>query len=806
MPEANWAVDFVRDLKYACRSLARSPVFSAAAILTVALGIGVNTAVFDVIHTVLLAPLPYRDPEQLVHVAETHPQYPAYQVAAPDFFDWQRTAGSFAGLAAYTFQEMNKWAILGSGEPEPVQIVQASSSLFPILGVQPLLGRTYTVDEEAKKAPVILLSESLWRRKYASDPSIIGRRIRLVDWPVTVVGIVPQHQAQPHWAEVWMPLSFLDPALTEARRFHVLEVIGRLKPGVTVQQARVEMEGVASGLARAYPKTNGSVGATVLPLSSWMTGEVRPALLIAWAAVSLVLLLACANVAHLVLVRTVHRSREMAVRVALGAGAARLTRFLLVENLIVAGSGGVLGALVAQAILPLAARRTGMEIPRLESASLSLSAVLFGTGTALLCALLFALPAVLQARRMDLQQAIKQSTGMFLSHRRSWFGASIIAAEIALAFVVITGAGLLYRSFATLVNEETGFQPRGVLSAQIPLALNWEQSARIFEQKVAPRLRTIPGVTEVAAANCAPMTMHATEVTRFTTQFGIVGQTFDPGKLPLAQLRWTTPDYFRTLGIPLKSGRLLTTADIGKPGYLINEALARRFFAHQNPVGQQILKNVTGPSPQAVPILGVVGDVRDLGLDVEPRPTLYELGVSNRTAVLIRSTVSPASLISAVRSAIHEVSPDAPISSIEPLDETIQRSIARRRFALELLGVFALLAALLTTVGVYGVISYSLSQRSGEFAIRFALGAQSSDVRRLILQDFALPTLAGMLGGGWLAYLFARTLQTQLYRLSPADPLVLGFSAVALLVLVLLSALRPAVKAASTSLMAIPRE
>jgi len=790
-------------MRYALRSLLCAPAFSAAAVLTVALGIGVNTAVFNLIYAVLLDPLPYRDAGRLVHLAETHPDFPSYQVAAPDFFDWQRMAASFDGIAAYTFQEMNKWTITGDGEPEPVQIVQASYSLFPLLGIQPLIGRTYTAEEESGKAAVVLLSESLWRSKYGADPSIIGRKIRLVDSVVTVVGVIPQRQAEPDWAQIWMPLTFLDPALTETRRFHALEAIARLKSGISVGQAQAEMNGLAGSLARAYPLTNGKIGVAVLPLPLWATGEVRPALLIAWAAVSLVLVLACVNVAHLVLVRTVDRSREMAMRMALGAGAARITRFLLTENLVVAITGGTLGAILARMFLPLLSWWAPAGFSRVHSSSLSPAALLFGAFATVLSAGLFALPAVFHSRGMDLQQAIKQGSGLSLAHRRSWFGFSIIAAEVALAFVVMTGAGLLYRSFVALLDENTGFQSSGVLAVEIPLALDWGQSASLFEQKIAPRLREIPGVTSVAAANCGPMMLHASDVSRFSTRFGIVGRTFEADNVPVGQLRWTTPDYFRTLHIPLERGRLFTDGDIGKPGYIINETLARRYFPNRDPVGQQVWKNMGGPSPTEVPIIGVVGDVRDLSLDREPAPTLYEFGVSNRMSLLIRSEVSATSLIPAVRRAIRASSPRDAITTIAPLDQIVRSSVARRRFALDLMAVFAALAAALATIGIYGVISYSLSRRRTEFAIRLALGAAPRHVRRLLLRKFAPPVIVGLLAGGWLAWLFALTLRTQLYKLSPADPSVLAISAIALLLLVIVSVLRPAARAASISAAAL---
>ena len=802
----NWADDFLKDVTHAGRSLLRSPAFSVTAILTIALGIGANTAVFSVIHTVLLDPLPFRDSHRLVHIAETHPEFPSFQVAAPDFVDWQRLATSFETISGYTFQAMNKWTILGDGEPQSVQVLQASHSLFPMLGIRLLLGRTYTAEEERNKAPVVVLHESLWRRKYGSDPSIIGRQIRIVDWPVTVIGIVAARQAQPSWGEIWMPFSFLDPGLSETRRFHTLEVVARLKPGITVEQAQSEMTGIASNLARSFPETNGRIGVSVLPLGSWMTGSVRPSLLMAWAAVSLVLLLACANVAHLVLVRTVYRSREIALRGALGAGSARLTRFLLAESVTLAAAGGVLGMLTARFTLPVLLRLATNEIPRMDSVALSPMALVFGGAATVLCAGLFALPAIFHSQRLDLYLVIKQAGALTFGHRRSWFGASIIAAEIALAFVVLTGAALLYRSFTALLDEETGFDASDVLAVDVPLAIDWRKSAQVFDQRVAPALRAIPGVISVGAVNCAPMTLRSSEASRFASRFGIVGRSFPPGQFPVAQVRWTTPDYFRTLRIPLKQGRLFAEADMGKPGYIINETLARRFFPNQDPVGQQILMGVTGPNPDKAPIIGVVGDVRDVGLDVEAAPTLYSAAVSNRMTVLLRASVPPSSLIPAVRSAIRSTTPDAPITLLAPLEEVVDASVALRRFALELIGAFALLAMLLTAIGVYGVISYSLSHRTDEFAIRFALGAEPRHVRRHILRNFALPTIGGLLSGAALSYALAWTLRTQLYKLSPVDPMAFTVAAIALILLVLGAAVRPAARLAAISPNAILRE
>lgn len=804
-----WLKDLGQDLRYALRSLLRAPAFTAAAILTIALGLGVNTAVFQIVHTILLDPLPYRSPEQLVHVAETHPQFPLFQVAAPDFFDWQREAESFQGLAAHTFQEINKWVILGDGEPESVQVVQSSASLYPLLGAQPILGRVYTEEEERERAAVVVISEGLWRRKYQADPHIVGRQIRLVDWPVTVVGVISQRQAQPRWGDVWMPLSFLDPALTETRRFHAIEVIGRLKPGVTVAQAEAEMRAFAARLAREHPETNRDIGATVRPIVTWLTGEVRPALLIAWAAVSLVLLLACANVAHLVLVRSIHRSRELALRLALGAGASRLARFLLAESALVAMAGGILGAILARLLMPWLLARDGSGLERLESAALSPETLLFGASTTLLCALLCVLPAVRFANRLDLQQIIQQSGSVSLTHRRSLFGPAMLAVQVALAFVVLTGAGLLYRSYAALLAEPLGFEARNVLAVEVPLALDWVKSSpQIFDQQVAPLLKAIPGVREVATANFLPMTLSRTEISRFATQFSIPGRTTETGDegSPVAQLRWTTPAYFQVLSIPLIRGRLFTEADAGKPGNLINQAFADRYFPGEDPVGKHLIRNLHTPNPETVPILGVVGNVRDLALDVEPTPAIYELRVANRVTLVIRTEGEPSALIPAVREVLRRINPDAPLRLLAPMEQHIAGSLARRRFALELLGVFAALAAILTAVGVYGVVSYALSQRLPEFAIRHALGASRRELAALVLKRFAAPALTGLLLGALFACLMALALKTQLYKVPPLDPVTLIGAGAGLLLVIAVSALRPAAVAAAISPNAIPRE
>lgn len=774
--------------------------------LTIALGIGVNAAIFSVIQATLLDPLPFREPERLVHIAETHPEFTSLQVAAPDYRDWVGQTKSFEQIAAHTMQSMNQGTLKGAGEPEQIQATQASHELAEMMGIRMLHGRWYTAEEEKKKARVAVLHESFWRRKFSADASIVGRTVQLDHESFVVVGIVSKRQAYPEWADFWMPLSLMEQQLQEIRRFHTLEVVARLKPGVDPVSADAEMRVISEGLAAAYPETNKSVGVSVLPLVSRITGDVRPALLIAWAAVGLVLLLACANVAHLVMVRSVQQSRELSVRAALGATRGQLWMQLVRESLCVAGAGGLLGLLLAQFTLPLLQAWGGKDIPRLDGAMLSTEVIALTITASLMCALLLVVPAGIGLNHLDLYQSMKQSSGVSLSQRRSVFGGLVIAAEVALAFVVVVGAGLLYASFVAIHNEDGGFDSHGVVTAQIMTGRDWPGSAQLFQQQIAPRLLALPGVKQVASANAAPMTLGRTEYSRFATRFGLVGRSFEAGRFPVAQLRWVSPEYFETLRIPLKSGRYLRASEAKQPGYVINETLAKRFFPGEDPVGKFIVTGVVSPSPQNVPILGVVGDVRDLSLDEEPRPTLYSWGISPGIHVLVRVEGNEAALLPAIREVLRNADSDATIRREASLSAVVEGSLAKRRFALYLLGAFAALAILLTAVGVYGVISYSVSRRVREFAIRFALGAQRWDVRRLVLLNFALPTVAGLAVGGWLAYLFAKAMHTQLYKLSPYDPGVLLSAAGGLVVLVVISALRPAGKAASVPVANVVRE
>lgn len=781
-------------MRSAIRSLSRRPAFALAAILTVALGVGANTALFAVIYAVLLQPLPFRDPGRLVRIWETHPALPQLQVTAPDFRDWRAQTRSFDALAAHTLAAMNTVTLLGQGQPEIVHGTMATSNLFPTMGIQPIVGRSFNDAEERSKQQVAVISENLWRRKFAADPGIAGKQIRLDKQSFTVVGVVSQRQTFPEWADFWMPLSLLEPGLKDRRKSHPLEVVARLRAGVSVEQAQSEIQSVARQLAAVYPETNATIGAYVIPLAREMTRDVRPSLLLAWAAVGLVLLMACANLAHLFLARMVERREEMAIREALGAGSGHLVRQVLTESLVLAGAGGAVGI-----VLAIGARQSLRVGPDEWQLPVGLYAIVITA----VAGVLFGLPACWQVLRD--RRRLTASTRSVV-RGRSRLGFVLLAGEVAMAFLVLAGAALLARNFAALLAEPPGFRADRVLEIQnMPLREDGDKSAGFFLTQLAPAVQRLPGVQEVAAVNSAPMTLGPTEHSRFSTRFGIQGRTFDSGSFPVAQIRWCTPHYFPMLEIPLRRGRWLTNSTADQDRVLINETLARRFFPNQDPVGQRLILGVVDPTQNALEIAGVVGDVRDLGLDQEVDPTFYIISASPVMTILIRTQADPAQFEVAVREAIQAVDPQIPISKIQPLAQNVADSLARRRFALTLLVVFGALAALLTAAGMYGLLAYSVNARVREFGVRGAMGATRGELVRMILREAAMLMAPGLAGGAILAVAFSSVMRSFVYRLSPLDPLSLGAAAGFLVALTLLSAWIPARRAASVDLAAALR-
>jgi putative ABC transport system permease protein len=785
-------------MRSAARSLRRRPAFALAAILTIALAVAANTALFGIIYRVLIQPLPFRDPATLVRIWETHPALPQLQVTAPDFRDWRAQTHSFESLAAHTLSAMNTATLLGQGEPETVHGAMATSNLFPTMGIQPILGRNFSDAEERARRQVAVISESLWRRKFGSDPEIAGKQIHLgplsdPKQSFTVVGVVSTRQAFPEWADFWMPLSLLESDLQDRRKRHPLEVMARLKPGVTLEEAQAEIQAISRNLAQAHPDTNANVGAYVIPLASEVTRDVRPALLLAWAAVGLVLLMACANLAHLFLARMVERRDEMAIREALGAKPRHLIRQVFSESLLLAVAGGMAGMTLAVAINQLIQRFGPVQILRGEPGIFEGPVWLFAVLISILAGVLFGLPAcwqVLRERRLSSSRSVVGG--------RSRLGFALLAAEVALAFLVLSGAALLARNFARLLDEPAGFDSAGVLEiSNLPLRPDFNQSAVFFANQLAPALRRLPGVEEVAAINSAPMTLGASEHSRYATRFGIEGRTFDSGSFPVAQNRWATPEYFRVAGIPLRRGRWLTGSEADQGRILINETLAKRFFPRQDPVGQRLVFGVMDPKQSSSEIVGVVGDVRDFGLDQEVEPMVYGIAAGPVMTLLVKTQSNPEQFAAAIRAAIQGVDSSLPISKIQPLSRNVADSLARRRLALALLGIFGGIAALLTAAGIYGLLAYSVNARVREFGVRGAVGASPANLIAMILREAVLLAAPGLAAGLLLALAFSSVMRSFVYQLSPLDPLSLLAAGGFLALLTVLSAWIPARRAAA---------
>ncbi len=785
----------MHDLRLVLRTLRRNHAFTLAAVFTIALGVGANTAVFSVVRAVLLRPLPFRDPGRLVMLWQTHPAIPQLQVTAPDFDQWGLSARSFEQVAAYTLQAMNKISLVGYGEPEQIQGTMTSVNLLPMMGITPLAGRSILPAEEKAGEHVALISESLWRRKFAADRSIIGKPIRIETESFTVVGIVPQRNAFPVWADFWMPLSLLEPQLETNRQFHPLEVVARLRESVGVESAQAEMKTIAQREAEAHPATNKTVGALVVPLADEVSGSVRPALVAAWAAVGLILLIACVNVAHLLLAHGASRRREAAIRAAVGAQRSQLIRLFLTESISIAVIGGVLGLLLALSLTPAVASLAAREIPRFARVSMDGGVFLFTLAVSALAGVLFGLPQAIESARTDPSEVLKQDGGVSFALRHGRIGGFLIMAEVALSLAVMIAAGLLVRSFAALLEVDPGFRADHVLTMQVHLPVgkyNWDRAWDFFHDILLPKLRTVPGVTEAAAANTAPMLIDRTERSRFATRFGIVGQAFEPGRFPVAQTRWVSPEYWRAMGIPLKMGRYLRESDHNKPVTLIPESLAQRYFAGRNPVGRQILLGVMTAKPSAVEIVGVVGDTREFALDIQPEAVLYSLDISPTMQLVVHTASDPAALAPVIRRVARSTNPDLGIDQARSMQQVVADSLAQRRFALWLIGGFAWLALVLAAIGISGVVAYSIATRQRELALRLALGAQYREVIGLLLRE-SLPLVgAGLIAGCILAFAFNRMMATLLYGVTAVDPLTYLAAAIFLMLVAMAAVYVPA--------------
>jgi predicted permease len=780
-----WSLRFIetliQDLRYGARTLMKSPGFAFVAVLTLALGIGANTAIFSVINGVLLRALPYYESERLVMVWADRPILQArigladFPVAVADFVDWRSQNQVFEQMAALETQRMN---LTGEGEPESVVSLRASASLFPLLGAGFAVGRAFLPEEDKADAHrVVVISHGLWRQRYGADPKLIGQKITLDNETYTVIGVTAPDFQFPRRGEVpylggvtkvdlYLPNAFT-PKLINDRVGDSLMVIARLKPGVSVEQASADMNAIARRLTEQYPQTNTDKGVRLAPLQQQMVGKAQTALLMLLGAVGFVLLIACANVANLLLARAAGRQKEVAIRAALGASRWRVLRQLLTESLLLAISGGAAGLLMAWRLVELLLAIAPDNLPRAYDIRLDTRVAGFTLLVSLLTGIVFGLLPALQTSKIDFGEALKEGGRDAAGLLRRRLRGFLIVGEVALAFVLLIGAGLLIRSFARLTEVDPGIDPRRVLTMDImlpPTKYTGSQAAAFFQQTLE-RVRSLPGVEAAATVSPLPLSgLHA------STGFGIEGR---PSPTPLkfsAGVRRISPDFFKTFRVPLVNGRLLAASDgaDAPPVVVVNESLARIYFANEDPLGKRIIYNGV-----AREIVGVVGDVKHSALDVEAKPEIYfPMAQASKPfmSLAVRSSGDPLQMVAAVRGQVWAVDKDQPVSNIETMERLMAKSVAPRRFNLLLLGVFALVGLALAGVGLYGVMSYTVTQRTREIGVRMAMGAQTGDVLRLVIgEGMKLALIGALLGlGGALA--LTRLLKTLLFEVSATDP------------------------------------
>ncbi|MGE5276119.1 MAG: ABC transporter permease [Acidobacteriota bacterium] len=795
--------DFVSDLRYGARALRRSPGFTAVALVTIALGVGANTAIFSVVNAILFRPLSFPEPERLVAVFQTLPSQGIDQngVSYPNYADWARRARSFEDLAAI---RMHDYTLTGQGDPALVAAGTVTSNLFRMLRVRPLLGRGLTESDDAPGAPsVAVLGERLWRSRYGGDPSIIGKSITLDDLPCTVVGVVSASFKTPPEnppAELWLPLSH-DPVfgdLRQRRAGHYLRAVARLKKGVSIGQAEAELAAIQSALDREYPGENEGWGVRLVPLAESLVGGVRTGLLVLFAAVGLVFFIACANVANLLLVRASARSQEVAIRTALGAGRSRLARQFLTESLVLGVTGGAIGAGLALASLRALRAWLPADLPRASEIRLDAPVLLFALGASILAAIVFGLAPALHASGASLSDTLKEgSPGSGESGASKRLRGLLVVGETALSFVLLIGAGLLGRSLLRLEEVPLGFDPLRVLTSGISLPraqYSKPEQWIAFYGRLVERLKAKPGVEGVTAVLPLPLQGGG-------LNFGFTIEGRSPRKAGndlSANYTALTADYFRVLGVPLQRGRLFTPGDTADSPRvcLISSAFARRYFPGEEPLGKRLVFGFS--SPVAREIVGIVADVRRDGLAAPSKPEMYvpfEQEPWWAAYIAIRTRGEPGPIASALREEVRALDPSLPLADIAPMTQVVYDSVALPRLRTSLLGLFGALALFLAVIGIYGVISYDVGRRAREIGIRLALGASKGDLMRLVFGHGLALTGVGLAAGLVGAAILTRRMASLLFELSPLDPATYAGAALLLLLAGLLACWIPARRA-----------
>jgi len=786
-----------QDLRYGLRMLAKRPGFTVVAVFTLALGIGANSAIFSVVNGVLLRPLPLEAPERLIKIWEMLPSGGQGTASAPNLKDWREQNTVFNGIAAFQFSSFN---LHGQESPERLSGAIVSPNFFDMVGVRPQLGRAFqTGEDEAGRNRVALLSHRLWQRAFGGDTGVVGKEIPLNGENYTVIGVMPPDFRFPsRQTELWVPLV-IPPDLVDSRDNHWMFTLARLKPDVGFEQAREQMVSIAKRLERQYPDAQAGRSVFLIPLQEETVQNVRPALRALMFAVGFVLLIACANVANLLLARATSRRREIAVRTALGAGRLRLVRQLLTESLLLALAGGAIGLALAkwgvEALLVLA----GNFLPRANEVGLDWRVAAFTAALSLMTGLFFGLIPALQSSRVELQSALKEGSGAGGGAQTNLLRGALVVVEVAATLVLLIGAGLLIKSFIRLYETDLGFKAENVLtmSLALPKAKYPDaQATAIFYQTLLERVGSLPGARSAGVINYLPL-----QQSGFNGDITIEGQgPYEPGRAPWAEFRAISPDYFRTMSVPLISGRFYTAQDQSNstPVVIVNQTLARRYLSGQDPIGKRI--RVIGNDWRTV--VGVVGDVRQSGVTQAARAEVFVpitqavyTPLTQTMSLAVRADAEPEALVSAVRNAVRGIDPAQPVFNIKTMEAVVADSVSDRRLNMLLLGIFASVALTLSVIGIYSVMSYTVSQHTREIGIRMALGARPTDVLKLVVGQGMSLTLVGVGLGVAGAFGLTRLMATLLYGVTATDPLTFAVVSALLMVVALLACCVPARRA-----------
>ncbi len=786
----------LQDLRYTTRQFRKSAGFTAVAVITMALAIGANTAVFSVVDQVLLHPLPYPDSDRIVEVTQTFKGLPTDNFSPANYLDLAAQNHVFAEMAA-----SRGWqgSLTAGDRPDRVKGTMTTPSFFPLFGIAPILGRGLEgSDSQPGNEHVVVLGYGLWQRYFAGDRTIVGRNIQLNGEQYSVVGVMPPNFSPDDYGELWLPSPWGVPTHSLApgrdpRQFrgrNYLEVWARLKPGVTAQQARAELDTIGRRLEKQYPDSNGEVGISFLPLHEYVVGDIRPVLLVLLAAVVMVLLIGCANVANLLLARATARAKEISIRTALGASRRRLLRQLLTESVLLALMGGALGIVLAVLAVPALLALSPPDIRQFTQIGINREVLAFSFLASFVCGVVFGLIPALQSSRSNPNEFLKEGERGSTANRGRTRSALVIA-EVGLSLVLLVGSGLLVKSFARLMNVNAGFDPDHLLTFNLGLPPSTDAVHQLaFYQQVMQRLQALPGVQAAGAVSRLPLAGGNS-----SRSFNVPGleKSYD------ADIRVSTPDYFRAMKIPLLKGRGFSERDLGSSMNVavVNDALAHAVFPGQDPIGKQITN--FGPDNLTLQIIGVVGNVRHVGLDEDPHSEIYQLlGQAQWPSmfVAVRSATSDAtSLTSEAQNAVWSANKDVPLANLRTMQDVIANSVQSRKFSMLLLTIFAVVAMLLAAIGLYGVMSYSVAQRTHEIGIRMALGARRPDVLALVVKQGMALALMGIAAGTVLSFGMTRLISGMLFGITATDPLTFAVVAALLGTVAFLANYLPALRA-----------